>query len=210
MLRMVEGARKNRRTEVVQRLQGIVAKHGFTASLTGGIYALQGRLADLVADSLYEGLAALLVACTLIALILTRSLWAGVAMMLCCAAIPAVTLGLAGFLRVPLDIVVSPAINVAVGVAVDSMIHLGAAWRRARERGEGVRAAQREQAPGIFAFFVVVTAGFAIFLLSNFPPTQRFGLAVVVGTAVAAVMALWVFPGLLGEPREATRSSAGT
>jgi predicted RND superfamily exporter protein len=210
MLRMVEEARKNRRTEVVQRLQGIVAKHGFTASLTGGIYALQGRLADLVADSLYEGLAALLVACTLIALILTRSLWAGVAMMLCCAAIPAVTLGLAGFLRVPLDIVVSPAINVAVGVAVDSMIHLGAAWRRARERGEGVRAAQREQAPGIFAFFVVVTAGFAIFLLSNFPPTQRFGLAVVVGTAVAAVMALWVFPGLLGEPREATRSSAGT
>ena len=62
---------------------------------------------------------------------------------------------------------------------------------------------QREQAPGIFAFFVVVTAGFAIFLLSNFPPTQRFGLAVVVGTAVAAMMALWVFPGLLGEAPDA-------
>ena len=211
MLRMVEGARSDRRTEVVKRLQGIVAKHGFTASLTGGIYALQGRLADLVAASLYEGLAALLVACTLIALILTRSLWAGLAMTLCCAAIPAVTLGLAGLLRVPLDIVVSPAINVAVGVAVDSMIHFGAAWRRARQRGEGVRAAQREQAPGIIAFFVVVTAGFAIFLLSNFPPTQRFGLAVVVGTAVAAVMALWVFPGLLEaepEKRGATRSAA--
>ena len=39
---------------------------------------------------------------------------------------------------------------------------------------------------------------------------QRFGLAVVVGTAVAAVMALWVFPGLLGEAREATRSAAET
>ena len=77
------------------------------------------------------------------------------------------------------------------------MIHFGAAWRRARERGEDVRAAQREQAPGIVAFFVVVAAGFSIFLLSNFPPTQRFGLAVVIGTAIAAVMALWIFPGLL-------------
>jgi predicted RND superfamily exporter protein len=197
MFRMVEGARAERRTEVVARLKRIVRKHGFEPSLVGGIYALQGRLADLVAYSRYEGLAALLAICTLIALILTRSPWAGVAMALCTAAIPAVTLGIAGFARVPLDIVVSPAINVAVGVAVDSMIHLGAAWRRARARGEDVRSAQREQAPGIIAFFVVVTAGFSIFLLSNFPPTQRFGLAVVLGTAVAAVMALWVFPGLL-------------
>jgi uncharacterized protein len=171
-------------------------------ALIGGIYALQGRLADLVADSLYEGLAALLVVCTLIAVILTRSFWAGVAMALCSAAIPAVTLGFAGFLSVPLDIVVTPAMNVAVGVAVDSMIHFGAAWRRARKRGDDVRVAQREQAPGIIAFFVVVTAGFAIFLLSNFPPTQRFGLAVVLGTAISAVMALWIFPGLLaGENR---------
>ena len=167
---------------------------------------LQGRLADLVADSLYEGLAVLSVICTLIALILTRSLWAGVAMALCTAAIPAVTLGFAGFLRVPLDIVVAPAINVAVGVGVDSMIHFGAAWRRARKRGEDVYAAQREQSPGIVAFFIVVAAGFSIFLLSNFPPTQRFGLAVVIGAAIAAVMALWIFPGLL--PRGSQRAEA--
>ena len=201
MLRMVEGHRDERRTDVVARIHGTVRKHGFEPTLTGGIYVLQGRLADLVDESLYEGLSALLVICTLIALILTRSLWAGVAMALCTAAIPAVILGLAGLLRVPLDIVVSPAINVAVGVAVDSMIHLAAAWRRARARGEDVRAAQREQAPGIIAFFIVVTAGFSIFLLSDFPPTQRFGLAVVLGTAVAAVMALWIFPGLLAASR---------
>ena len=201
MMRMVESSRHARRTAVVARLHRIVRAHGFEPALTGGIYVLQGRLADVVANSLYEGLAALLVICTLIVLILTRSMWAGIAMALCTAAIPAVTLGLAGFLRVPLDIVVAPAINVAVGVAVDSMIHLGAAWRRARERGEGVRAAQREQAPGIVAFFIVVAAGFSIFLLSNFPPTQRFGLAVVIGTAVAAVMALWIFPALLAAKR---------
>jgi len=204
MLRMIESGREQRRTDVVRRLHGIVRKHGFEPTLTGGIYVLQGRLADFVADSLYEGLAVLSAICTLIALILSRSLYAGVAMALCTAAIPATTLGVAGFLHVPLDIVVAPAINVAVGVAVDSMIHFGAAWRRARNRGEDAAlAAQREQAPGIIAFFVVVATGFSIFLLSNFPPTQRFGLAVVFGTAIAAVMALWIFPGLL--PRAAAR-----
>ena len=202
ILRMVESGREVRRTEVIARLHGIVRKHGFEPALTGGIYALQGRLADLVADSLYEGLAILSAICTVIALILTRSLWAGLAMAACTVAIPAVTLGLAGFLHVPLDIVVTPAINVAVGVAVDSMIHFAAAWRRARERGEDVRAAQREQAPAIFAFFVVVATGFSIFLLSNFPPTQRFGLVVVVGAAIAAGMALWIFPGLLARPAQ--------
>ena len=98
MLRMVESGREERRTDVVARLHGIVKKHGFEPALTGGIYVLQGRLADLVADSLYEGLAVLSVICTLIALILTRSLWAGVAMALCTAAIPA---GDTGIRRLP-------------------------------------------------------------------------------------------------------------
>ena len=200
MLRMVETARTERRTQIIARLETLIAQHGFKSTLTGGIYALQGRLADLVARSLVEGLIALMLACAAIGMLITRSLTAGLAMAACTATIPAVTLGLAGFAQVPLDIVVTPAINVAVGVAVDSMIHLGSAWRRARRTladRAALHAAQREQAPGIVAFFIVVTAGFAIFLLSNFPPTQRFGLAVVLGTAVAAAMALWIFPGLL-------------
>ncbi len=200
MLRMVEGGRTERRTQIIARLQQTIAQHGFKPTLTGGIYALQGRLADLVARSMVEGLIGLILACAAIAMLITRSLAAGLAMAACTAAIPAVTLGLAGFAQVPLDIVVTPAVNVAVGVAVDSMIHLGSAWRRARAvlpDPAALLSAQREQAPGIVAFFFVVTAGFAIFTLSNFPPTQRFGLAVVTGTALAAIMALWIFPGLL-------------
>jgi predicted RND superfamily exporter protein len=44
----------------------------------------------------------------------------------------------------------------------------------------------------------IITAGFGIFVLSSFPPTQRFGLAVIVGTATAATMALFVLPRLGG------------
>jgi predicted RND superfamily exporter protein len=42
----------------------------------------------------------------------------------------------------------------------------------------------------------IVSAGFGIFVLSSFPPTQRFGLAVILGSAAAAVMALVVLPRL--------------
>ncbi len=42
----------------------------------------------------------------------------------------------------------------------------------------------------------VIGAGFSIFLLSDFPPTQRFGLFVMFGSATAATAALFLFPWL--------------
>jgi predicted RND superfamily exporter protein len=198
VLRMHEGEREGRRTEIVGRLERIVEQHDFVVTAVGGTYALQGRLADLVTKSLFEGLAGLLLALGLIAFAVTRSLRAALAMLACAATVPAVALGAFGLLGIPLDIIATPGVNVAVGVAVDSMIHLGAAWRRA---GGDAAAAQREQAGGILAFSLVVVAGFAIFAFSNFPPTQRFGLAVILGTMTATVMALWAFPGLLGSHR---------
>jgi predicted RND superfamily exporter protein len=121
-------------------------------------------------------------------------------MLACAATVPAVALGLFGVFGIPLDIIATPGVNVAVGVAVDSMIHLGTAWRRASASGPGrhaLAAAQREQAGGILALSAVVIAGFAIFAASTFPPTQRFGLAVILGAGTAGAMALWVFPALL-------------
>jgi len=41
-----------------------------------------------------------------------------------------------------------------------------------------------------------VCAGFAIFLLSDFPPTRRFGLIVVLGTLLAPLPAVLVVPWL--------------
>jgi predicted RND superfamily exporter protein len=52
----------------------------------------------------------------------------------------------------------------------------------------------------------IVCAGFGIFGMSSFPPTQRFGLAVIVGTVTAATMALIVLPRLASL---SLRSSAG-
>jgi predicted RND superfamily exporter protein len=207
LLRMQEAKRRERRTDVIERLERIVAQHGFVTSGVGGTYALQGRLADLVTHSLYEGLVGLMLAVLVIAFCVTRSFPATLAMLACTATVPAVALGVFGFANLPLDIIATPGVNVAIGVAVDSMIHFGAAWRRARAgrpAGPALVEAQKEQAGGIIAFSVVVLAGFAIFAASSFPPTQRFGLSVILGAATAGVMALWVLPGLL-QPRRRLR-----
>ena len=50
--------------------------------------------------------------------------------------------------------------------------------------------------PAILGATGIVCAGFGIFALSSFPPTQRFGVAVILGTMAAAGMALVVLPRL--------------
>lgn len=206
LLRMQEAGRTERRTAIIARLTHVAATQGFTVVAIGGTYALQGRLADLVTRSLYEGLAGLLLAVLVIAFVVTRSVPASLAMLACAATVPTVALGIFGLARVPLDIIATPGVNVAIGVAVDSMIHFGAAWRRARATRPSQLAlveAQRQQAGGILAFSAVVVAGFAIFAASAFPPTQRFGLSVILGAVTASAMALWIFPGLLRPRRPA-------
>ncbi|MGI9072288.1 MAG: hypothetical protein ACR2JB_13465 [Bryobacteraceae bacterium] len=58
-------------------------------------------------------------------------------------------------------------------------------------------AGRREQWRGIVYSDAIIAAGFAIFALSNFPPTQRFGLVVVAGTVIDVLANLFLLP-LLG------------
>jgi predicted RND superfamily exporter protein len=57
---------------------------------------------------------------------------------------------------------------------------------------EGLRQIRRP----VLAASGIVCAGFGIFVLSAFPPTQRFGLAVILGTVASATMALVALPRL--------------
>jgi len=57
---------------------------------------------------------------------------------------------------------------------------------------------REEQWRGIVYSDVVIGAGFAIFALSSFPPTQRFGLVVLAGTVIDILANLFVLPVLAG------------
>ena len=205
-LRMRESAREGSRAEVSERVRGYAERVGLRAVQVGGLYDLQAQLGRLIASSLRIGIGALLLLFVLVGLVVSRSGRTTALMLLCLTGVPLVVLGTFGHTRIALDIITSPAANVALAIGVDSMIHLVVRVRRLSEVGtlpgiglptrvawgEGLRQIRTP----VLAASGIVCAGFGIFVLSAFPPTQRFGLAVILGTVASATMALVVLPGL--------------
>lgn len=209
-LRLREADRERPRHEIVARLTAAVTDQNLDVELVGGLYDLQGKLGDLVASSLITGLAGLSALFLLIAGLLTRSPRTTVAMVATLLAVPVILLGLLGHLRQPLDVIASPAANVAIALGIDSMIHLVMAVRRRRAAGEDESRAwalaRAQMRRPISEAALILAAGFGVFVLSSFPPTQRFGVLVAAGTVLAALLALEVLPlmanGVPGSGRE--------
>lgn len=198
ILRMREVGRDTSRADIVERLEGVIRKHHFDPILTGGLYQLQSRLADQVATSLVRGMAGLLVLFGLVSFVVSRSLWVSAAMITTLSIVSAGVYGLAGHLRIPLDIISAAAADLAIAVSIDDMIHLVShARRRWREtprdwsRWVETRIALWQP---IAASSIIVSSGFGLFLLSSIPPTQRLGLFVLVGTVLWIFLVLLVFP----------------
>jgi predicted RND superfamily exporter protein len=172
---------------------------------------LQGRLAQLVASSLVTGLFWLNLLFIVVAWIVARSIRGALAMIVSLTLVPLCMLGGIGWFNVPMDVISAPATNVCIGIAIDSMIHLVFGVRRAQRDGKkgwaAWVAARQEQWRGIVYSDVIIAAGFAIFALSDFPPTQRFGLVVLAGCGVDILANLFVLPLLGGaewrQPRQA-------
>ncbi len=197
-LRMREAGRTEPRAEAVARMEAAVVQSGLEPVLVGGQYDLQRQLARLITSSLRIGLGGLLLLFIGIAFIVSRSARVTVAMVACLSAIPAFVLGTLGHLGLSLDIIASPAASVALAMGVDSMIHLVVRVRRLSRgdlKGWSAWSAARQQLwQPILGAMLIICGGFGIFSLSTFPPTQRFGLAVILGTVTAATMALIALP----------------
>lgn len=213
-LRMRESDRQAPRAEVIERLRRTVSEQGLEVQLSGGLFELQAQLGQLVARSLLHGLAGLFALFVLVAAVVSRDGRMTLAMVLALLPIPCLLLGAFGHLGQPVDIISSPAANVAIALGIDSMIHLVMAVRRRRAAGDDPvmawRAARDQLWQAIVGAMLILATGFGIFALSSFPPTQRFGSAVAFGTLAAAVMALVVLPTLatLGTDRRAQKSSS--
>jgi len=186
------------RADVLARLRSAVENAELEPVLIAGLYDLQAQLGRLVASSVRIGIGGLLALFLGIALVVSRSVRTALAMWLCLVAVPIVVLGAFGFGGIALDIITSPAANIALAIGADSMIHLVV---RVRRLSPGTRRdvwaqAVRQIARPVLGATVIIGAGFGIFVLSSFPPTRRFGLAVILGSATAATVALLVLPRL--------------
>ena len=210
LLRLFEGERGATRHEVIARLEAEVGKAGLRLERKGGLYELQASLGELVARSLIEGLGGLLLLFLPIAFLVARSLRGMFSMILCLTLVPVLLLGFFSAMSWPLDIISSPAANVAIGMGIDSMIHLLMAVRRRRLLGETSAAAwahaRTRLGPAILGGAGILAAGFGLFVFSSFPPTVRFGVAVAIGTMTAAAIALWVLPIVAGAEKASSAS----
>lgn len=193
-LRMREGMAGEAREMVMERMSGYATAAGFATTRIGGLYHLQAELGRLIRESMTTGIAALLGFFFLVALLASRALPVALRMWACLAVVPAVVLGGFGHLGIAVDIVTSPAANVALALGVDAMIHLVVRARRLGSRQDPWGAALTRVGPPVLGATLIICTGFGIFTLSSFPPTARFGLAVALGTLVAAAMALAVLP----------------
>lgn len=206
-LRMRETSREPR-AAVLARIRTLVDDAGLRAVTIAGLYDLQAQLGRLIASSLRIGIGGLLLLFLGIAGIVGRTPGIAARMWVCLAAIPAVIVGTFGHAGIAIDIITSPAANIALAIGADSMIHLVVRQRQLRATGGAAAwtAAVQQIGPAVLGATAIVSAGFGIFVLSAFPPTRRFGLAVIVGTLAAAAMALVVLPRLACLGRGSTGS----
>jgi predicted RND superfamily exporter protein len=199
ILRMREKDRDAPRAEIIERIKNTVRRHGFTPVLIGNTYALQAQLSAVVGSSLLQGLGELVLLLGLIGFIVSRSIWVGLSMALGMAMVPVGLIGLIGLLKAPLDVISAPAANLTLGLGVDdTMIHMAQRWRElvksGRKPDEAWDLARAQLWRPIVVSMLVVCVGFSIFILSQFPPTQRFGLWVVLGTLLVLPAALFFLP----------------
>lgn len=190
LLRMIESYRTVPRLTIIGEIEKIIENEGFYPEIIGGVYNLQGHLAKLVAKSLVWGLIKLSFLFAIIVWIISHSVRITLSVTASIFIIPLTVLGCFGVYRIPLDIISAPASNVAIAMGIDSMIHMIKAFRRTKD-WQKVR---DELWQPILTSTSVVGIGFSIFLFSTFPPTQRFGGAILLGTILAGLTALYILP----------------
>jgi len=199
-IRMKESQDKIERFKIIDNINKQVLESGLKQELTGGFFQLEAELNKMVFNSILTGLLGLGCLFLIISLIIAGSFSSTMIMVACLIIIPVFTLGMLGHLRMPFDIIVSPAANVAIAIGIDSMIHLVMRAKRIQKTNNKLdfkkvwQQAQSELWRPITGATLIICSGFGIFCLSSFPPTQRFGAAVVMGTAFACLVALFVFP----------------
>ncbi|UCF86735.1 MAG: MMPL family transporter, partial [Nitrospiraceae bacterium] len=214
LIRMNEKERYKPRTKVISEIEKIANRFGFEVKVAGGLYYLMGRLSEMIRSSMVSGIGMMLFCFLIIAILISRSIRITLAMVACMALVPVFVLGTFSFHNIPMDVISSASLNVCLGMAGDSMIHFVMALRRRVKKGF-IQYAEwgpviKEQGMPILISAVIVSIGFSVFSFSTFPPNQRFGIAVVLGTlfAMGGTLVLFVFAG--GYPFKSVKDLTAT
>jgi hypothetical protein len=157
--------------------------------------------ADLLIDSQTVALLFSKIAIFLMALLLLRSVIGSVAIVLPVVVTTTIVAGMAGWLSIPMDVSTVLAAGIAIGVGVDFAVHYVFRYKIHRDAGrtheEAVAGTMKGVGRTIVFNAVVVSAGFAVLLLSQFPPHVKLGVFVMVYMVISCIVALYLLPLIL-------------
>lgn len=202
MIRMKETVRKSERDKIVQNLMAKTRKHDLRLDIVGGSYYMQSELSQKIKSSLKTGIQALGILFATIIFLLSLSFFTTFYATLSITALAVTYIGTIGYFKIPVDIISSPSINIVLGMAVDGMIHIILAARRLslskghRTDKDGWVDAIKSQGSAVLTSGLVICSGFSVFYLSDFPPSQRFGVEIVFGAFLSVIVTLLILPHL--------------
>ncbi|MBU0992494.1 MAG: MMPL family transporter [Proteobacteria bacterium] len=113
----------------------------------------------------------------------------------------AMTLGIMGWLKIPLDVATIMIASVTLGIAVDDTIHFVAWYKRNSKPGITPREAILKTFAMVGKPIVITTIllfiGFGVLVLGNFRPTQVFGVLTAFSMLFALIGDLFMLPALI-------------
>ena len=166
-----------------------------------GMSALMARTVDAIYESMIKSYGLALCLITPLMILLIGSLRSGLISMVPNLAPILFTLGMMGWLGVPIDMFTLLAGCIAIGLAVDDSIHFISGFRRCYARGATPREAVEETmlTTGRALLFtsIVLTTGFAVLLLSEMLNLRNVGGLTVFAISMAFLLDVTVTPALL-------------
>jgi uncharacterized protein len=115
-----------------------------------------------------------------------------------------IVFGLMGWIGVVVDVGTIMTPVVALGVSVDDVVHFLIWYRRGlregRPRNPSIMLAYEGCARAMYQSWAVLGLGLAVFALSSFVPTQRFGAMMFLLLSAALVGNLFMLPSVLASP----------
>ncbi len=109
--------------------------------------------------------------------------------------------GILGLLKIPLDIMTITVAAISVGMAVDNTIHYIYRYKKEMKITHSVEMAllnaHMTTGRAIFYTAATIATGFSILSLSNFFPTQLFGIFTALAMLIAFISSLSLLPNLL-------------
>jgi len=171
-----------------------------TVSITG-IGALWLKLMDYITQSQISGILLAFVGIAAMMCIVFTSVRIGFFSMLPNISAVVLTVGVMGWMDMPLDYIRLLIANVAIGVSDDDTIHHVSRYihefRRCGDYEEALHASMRDVGKAVFITSAVLVAGFLVFLLSVMDSQASFGVLLAITILVALIAHFFLMPALV-------------